>query len=91
MPVADPHCHTLSSDGMVTPSELVDAALKAGADLPYACKAGVCCTCRARLIEGEVRMDANYTLEDDEVARGFRLTCQSHPVSRSLVIDYDQR
>jgi len=70
---------------------VLDAALKAGADLPYACKAGVCCTCRAKLLEGEVRMDANYTLEDDEIARGFRLTCQSHPVSRALVLDYDQR
>lgn len=77
----------LAADG---PSVL-EAALKAGADLPYACKAGVCCTCRARLVEGEVRMDANYTLEDDEVARGFRLTCQSHPVTRALVLDYDQR
>jgi ring-1,2-phenylacetyl-CoA epoxidase subunit PaaE len=77
----------LAPDG---PSVL-DAALKAGADLPYACKAGVCCTCRARLVEGEVRMDANYTLEADEVARGFRLTCQSHPVTPTLVLDYDQR
>jgi ring-1,2-phenylacetyl-CoA epoxidase subunit PaaE len=77
----------LAPDG---PSVL-DAALKAGADLPYACKAGVCCTCRAKLLEGEVRMDANYTLEDDEIARGFRLTCQSHPVTPALVLDYDQR
>ncbi len=77
----------LAPDG---PSVL-DAALKAGADLPYACKSGVCCTCRARLIEGEVRMDANYTLEDDEIARGFRLSCQSHPVTPKLVLDYDQR
>ncbi len=77
----------LAQDG---PSVL-DAALRAGADLPYACKAGVCCTCRARLVEGEVSMDANYTLEDDEVARGFRLTCQSHPVTPTLSLDYDQR
>ncbi|MGA7986010.1 MAG: 1,2-phenylacetyl-CoA epoxidase subunit PaaE [Burkholderiales bacterium] len=77
----------LAADG---PSVL-DAALRAGADLPYACKAGVCCTCRAKLVEGEVRMDANYTLEADEVARGFRLTCQSHPTTRTLVLDYDQR
>jgi len=70
---------------------VLDAALKAGADLPYACKAGVCCTCRARLVEGEVRMDANYTLERDEVASGFRLTCQSHPLTPTLVLDYDQR
>ncbi|MFZ1910695.1 MAG: 1,2-phenylacetyl-CoA epoxidase subunit PaaE [Burkholderiales bacterium] len=77
----------LAGDG---PSVL-EAALKAGADLPYACKAGVCCTCRAKLVEGEVRMDANYTLEADEVARGFRLACQSHPLTRTLVLDFDQR
>jgi ring-1,2-phenylacetyl-CoA epoxidase subunit PaaE len=77
----------LAPDG---PSVL-EAALKAGADLPYACKAGVCCTCRAKLIEGEVSMDANYTLEEDEIARGFRLSCQSHPMTPTLVFDYDQR
>lgn len=70
---------------------VLDAALKAGADLPYACKAGVCCTCRAMLVEGEVRMDANYTLTDSEVRQGFRLTCQSHPVTAKVVLDYDQR
>jgi ring-1,2-phenylacetyl-CoA epoxidase subunit PaaE len=70
---------------------VLDAALRAGADLPYACKAGVCCTCRARLVEGEVRMDANYTLEAAEVAAGFRLTCQSHPVTPKVTLDFDQR
>jgi ring-1,2-phenylacetyl-CoA epoxidase subunit PaaE len=70
---------------------VLDAALKAGADLPYACKAGVCCTCRAMLVEGEVRMDANYTLSDEEVRQGFRLTCQSHPVTTKVVLDYDRR
>jgi ring-1,2-phenylacetyl-CoA epoxidase subunit PaaE len=70
---------------------VLDAALKAGADLPYACKAGVCCTCRARLVEGEVRMDANYTLEESEVAQGFRLTCQAHPVTGRVVLNYDER
>ena len=70
---------------------VLDAALKAGADLPYACKAGVCCTCRAMLVEGEVKMDANYTLTDSEVRQGFRLTCQSHPVTANVVLDYDQR
>ena len=77
----------LAEDG---PS-ILDAALKAGADLPYACKAGVCCTCRAKLVEGEVRMDANYTLEDAEIKAGYRLTCQSHPVSPKVVLDFDQR
>ena len=70
---------------------VLDAALKAGADLPYACKAGVCCTCRAKLVEGEVRMDANYTLEDAEIKAGYRLTCQSHPVTPKVVLDFDQR
>ena len=70
---------------------VLEAAFRAGADLPYACKAGVCCTCRARLVEGEVRMDANCTLEDGEVAKGFRLTCQAHPVTPRVVLDYDQR
>ena len=70
---------------------VLDAALKAGADLPYACKAGVCCTCRARLVEGEVRMDANYTLEAAEVKAGYRLTCQSHPITPRVVLDFDQR
>ena len=70
---------------------VLDAALRAGADLPYACKAGVCCTCRAMLVEGEVRMDANYTLSDEELQQGFRLTCQSHPVTPRVVLDYDRR
>ena len=70
---------------------ILDAALKAGADLPYACKAGVCCTCRAKLLEGEVRMDANYTLEDVEIKAGYRLTCQSHPTTPKVVLDFDQR
>ena len=70
---------------------VLDAALKAGADLPYACKAGVCCTCRAKLIEGEVKMDANYTLTEGEIRQGFRLTCQSHPLTPQVVLDYDQR
>ena len=77
----------LPADG----ASILEAALKAGADLPYACKAGVCCTCRARLLEGEVRMDANYTLEAAEIAAGFRLACQSHPVTPRVVLDFDQR
>ncbi|HEY5632493.1 MAG TPA: 2Fe-2S iron-sulfur cluster-binding protein, partial [Burkholderiaceae bacterium] len=70
---------------------ILDAGLAAGAVLPYACKGGVCCTCRARVLEGEVRMDRNYTLEKEEMARGFVLTCQSHPVSARVVISYDER
>ncbi len=68
---------------------ILDAALKQGADLPYACKGGVCCTCRAKLVEGKVHMDVNYALEDDEVAQGFILTCQSHPLTEKILIDFD--
>ncbi len=68
---------------------ILDAALQQGADLPYACKGGVCCTCRAKLMSGEVIMDVNYALEPEEVAQGFILTCQSHPRSKEVVIDFD--
>jgi ring-1,2-phenylacetyl-CoA epoxidase subunit PaaE len=68
---------------------ILDAALAQGADLPYACKGGVCCTCRAKLIEGKVHMDVNYALEEEEIAQGFILTCQSHPLTEKVVIDFD--
>lgn len=68
---------------------ILDAALKQGADLPFACKGGVCCTCRAKLVEGEVDMNVNYALEPEEVEQGFILTCQSHPRTETVVIDYD--
>lgn len=70
---------------------VLDAGMAAGLDLPFACKAGVCCTCRARVLEGEVRMERNFSLEAHETARGFVLTCQSHPVSGKVVISYDER
>ena len=70
---------------------ILDAALKKGADLPYACKGGVCCTCRAKLIEGEVDMDVNYGLEPEEIEQGFILTCQSHPRTEKVVVDFDQK
>jgi ring-1,2-phenylacetyl-CoA epoxidase subunit PaaE len=68
---------------------ILDAALKQGADLPYACKGGVCCTCKAKLIEGEVEMDVNWGLEHEEVEQGYILTCQSHPVTEKVVVDFD--
>lgn len=68
---------------------ILDAALKNGADLPYACKGGVCCTCRAKLVEGEVDMDVNYGLEQEEIEQGFILTCQSHPRTEKVVVDFD--
>lgn len=70
---------------------ILDAALKRGADLPYACKGGVCCTCRAKVTDGAVDMEVNYALEPDEVAKGFVLTCQSHPTTPRVSIDFDAR
>ncbi|MEL6864278.1 MAG: 1,2-phenylacetyl-CoA epoxidase subunit PaaE [Bacteroidota bacterium] len=70
---------------------ILDAALKRGADLPFACKGGVCCTCRARLVEGDVEMDVNYALEEEEVEAGFILTCQAHPRTSQLVVDFDDQ
>jgi ring-1,2-phenylacetyl-CoA epoxidase subunit PaaE len=69
---------------------IIDAALQQGIELPYSCKGGVCSTCRAKLIEGEVDMDVNFALEDYEIARGFILCCQSYPVTDKVVVDFDQ-
>jgi len=75
---------------MAKNQSLVDGGLKAGLDMPYACKGGVCSTCRAQVLTGEVDMDNNFALEDYEIARGFVLCCQSFPVSDKLVINFDQ-
>lgn len=72
-------------------NNILDAALAQGADLPFACKGGVCTTCKAKLIEGKVEMEVNYGLEPEEVKAGFILTCQSHPRSRKVVIDFDEK
>ncbi|MET0319870.1 MAG: 1,2-phenylacetyl-CoA epoxidase subunit PaaE [Duganella sp.] len=69
---------------------LLDAGLRAGIDMRYSCKGGVCSTCRCKLVEGTVDMDINYALEDYEVARGFVLSCQSFPTTGKVVIDFDQ-
>lgn len=68
---------------------ILDGALQNNADLPFACKGGVCCTCRAKVIEGEVEMRVNYALEEDEVAAGFVLTCQAVPKTKKVVVDFD--
>ncbi len=68
---------------------VLDAAQKVRGDLPFACKGGVCGTCRARVTDGEVTMRRNFALEDDEVAAGFVLTCQTMPVSDEVTVDYD--
>jgi ring-1,2-phenylacetyl-CoA epoxidase subunit PaaE len=68
---------------------ILDAALRAGMDLPFACKGGMCSTCRAKLVEGEARMEVNYSLEPWETSAGFILTCQARPLSERVVVDYD--
>ena len=69
---------------------ILDAASKFGTDLPFACKGGVCCTCKAKVLEGEVEMDVNYALEQEEVEAGYVLTCQSHPVSKEVKLSFDE-
>jgi ring-1,2-phenylacetyl-CoA epoxidase subunit PaaE len=70
---------------------VLDAAAAAGLEVPYSCKSGVCCTCRAKLLEGKVRMDRNFALEPHEVEAGFVLTCQAHPLTERVVISFDER
>ncbi|NRA11270.1 MAG: phenylacetate-CoA oxygenase/reductase subunit PaaK [Crocinitomicaceae bacterium] len=76
----------LASDGM----NILDASQAAGGDVPYACKGGVCCTCKAKIIEGTARMDVNYSLEQEEIDEGFILTCQAHPTSDKLIVSFDE-
>ncbi|MFT7589800.1 MAG: ring-1,2-phenylacetyl-CoA epoxidase subunit PaaE [Limisphaerales bacterium] len=73
----------------VASDNILDAALKNNTDLPFACKGGVCCTCRAKIIEGEVKMLVNYALEEEEVAEGYILTCQALPLSEKVIVDFD--
>ncbi|MDG1859216.1 MAG: 2Fe-2S iron-sulfur cluster-binding protein, partial [Emcibacteraceae bacterium] len=69
---------------------ILDASYEAGADLPFACKGGVCCTCKAKIIEGSARMDVNFALDEQEVADGFILTCQAHPTSDKIIVSFDE-
>jgi ring-1,2-phenylacetyl-CoA epoxidase subunit PaaE len=93
----DRECHvTLLLDGarhsfsMNRNQTVLDAALEHDIDVRHSCRSGVCATCRAKLVAGQVDMDANYALEDYEIARGFILTCQSFPVTDEISVDYDQ-
>jgi ring-1,2-phenylacetyl-CoA epoxidase subunit PaaE len=70
-------------------NNILDAAMLQGADLPFACKGGVCCTCKAKLVSGEVEMLVNYGLEEDEIHHGYILTCQSYPKTDAVVVDFD--
>jgi ring-1,2-phenylacetyl-CoA epoxidase subunit PaaE len=81
---------TMEFDMESNQTNILDAALANGADLPYACKGGVCATCRAKIDEGSVEMDVNYSLEPDELERGFVLTCQSHPKTKNVVVNFDE-
>lgn len=76
----------LDADG----ENILDAAMAAGLDVPYSCKGGVCATCKAKLLSGEVDMDINHALSPEEVAAGYVLTCQAHPISASVCVDFDQ-
>ena len=70
---------------------VLDVALNAGLDLPWSCRGGVCCTCRAKVMEGAVSMDKNFTLEPWETEKGFVLSCQARPTTDALVVSYDER
>jgi ring-1,2-phenylacetyl-CoA epoxidase subunit PaaE len=70
---------------------ILDAASAAGLEVPFSCTSGVCGTCRAKLIEGEVRMERNFALDKAEVANGFVLTCQAHPTTERVVLSFDER
>lgn len=71
-------------------ASILDHAQKSGLDVPYACKGGVCCTCKAKVLEGTVEMDVNYALEQDELDSGYVLTCQAHPTSEKVIVTFDE-
>ena len=71
-------------------ASILDTAQKSGLDVPYACKGGVCCTCKAKVLDGSVEMDVNYSLEQDELDRGYILTCQAHPTSEKVIVTFDE-
>ncbi|HEY4038863.1 MAG TPA: 1,2-phenylacetyl-CoA epoxidase subunit PaaE [Burkholderiaceae bacterium] len=70
---------------------ILEAAAKGGLEVPFSCKSGVCCTCRAKLIEGEVRMERNFALDKKELAAGYILSCQAHPLTDTVVVSFDER
>jgi len=80
------HALRMSAD-----QKILDVGLAAGLDLPYSCRGGVCCTCRAKVMQGSVAMEKNFTLEDWETKQGFVLSCQSRPTSDAVTVSYDER
>ena len=70
---------------------ILDAAAAAGLELPFSCTSGVCGTCRAKVVEGDVRMDRNFALDKADVAAGFVLACQAHPITPHVVLSFDER
>lgn len=96
--VSDTSKVSVKLDGVSTEFDLpfngpsiLNMALLLGIELPFACKAGVCCTCKAKLLEGEVSMDTVYGLEPEEIDQGYILTCQSHPITKKIAVDFDSR
>jgi len=82
----EPFKFQLSTNG----KSILQAAQDAGADVPFSCKGGVCCTCKAKVMQGSAKMDLNYALDADEVEQGFILTCQAHPTSANVVVSFDE-
>jgi ring-1,2-phenylacetyl-CoA epoxidase subunit PaaE len=82
---------TREIDYTAADANLLAAATRSGLDLPFSCKSGVCATCRAKLIEGRVRMDRQFALEPADIAAGFVLTCQAHPLTERVVVSFDER
>ena len=76
----------LNKDG----DSILDAAMEQDLDVPFSCKGGVCSVCKAKVIEGTASMDMNYSLSEDDVDEGFILTCQAHPTSESIYVDFDE-
>ncbi len=70
---------------------ILDAGMHNGIELPYSCKACVCSTCKCKLVKGKVDMDISHGLEDQEIEAGYILSCQAHPISDEVVVDFDQR
>lgn len=82
----EPYTFNLNTKG----KSILQAAQDAGADVPFSCKGGVCCTCKAKVMEGTTKMDLNYALDADEVEEGFILTCQAHPTSTKVTVSFDE-